>query len=53
MLFYKHDHDQHMLPDNCTKYEQKITIITPNLAQSQILFYMHEWPMGPDDGTQY
>ena len=34
-----------------TSYE-KIALITQNLAQRQILFYMHQWPKVPIHGTQ-
>ena len=39
--------------------QQKLKIYEKNghtysyLAQSQILFYMHQWPMVCDHGTQY
>ena len=64
-----HKHEQHMVPDYCAKYEQnhhillcdittlkmfeQMAIITTNLAQSQIVIYMHQWPIVPDHGTKY
>ena len=67
MLFYKHE--QSMVPDNCINYEQNQHILlsnitstqnwwknghnNSNLAESQILFDMHQHPKVPDHGTQY
>ena len=58
-----------MIPDSCTNYEQShhmllrnITTLKiyeknnhnySNLAQSQILLYIHQWPMVSDYDTQY
>ena len=42
------------LRDHSTfKIYEKMTIISQNLAQIQIVFYMHQQPMVPDQGTQY
>ena len=61
MVFYIHQ--QHMVPDYCTKYEQNISQQThkiyersvhnySHLALSQILFNMHQQPMVSDYGTE-
>ena len=67
MQFYRHE--KCIVSDNCTKCEENHRIFVilqqtlnisgknghnySNLAQSQILFYMHQWLIVPDHGNQY